>query len=519
MIQQKPATGTTEKKPISKYLPTMFETQIPWWPFVLAGILLSILLGAASSLGNILPPSYVIAGVAGVLVTIIILQRPEIGAYILIVSVYANISDILTDRFLPSINRPLIAITLGSVIINYLLKSGRYTRFPTPGKLEWTLIAFYFAIITSVIATPYKDNAFAIILDITKDILVGVSIYITLNTEEHLKKGFQVLIVTIAVLSAMGVFKVLTGSDITFFDMARYSEFGQVSFGELRYGGPIAEPNLWGQVLVSSLPFAVYFLKQERSGVRKAQYMIAFVLILLALIYTGSRGAIVALVVITPLLAFDMKIKPVNILLGALLFISLLSILPDSYSRRFQTLNIFLNRDDETALNQDESFVQREAVMVAGIEMFKANPVFGVGFGNFGVRYWEYATNLGLESSATDIDYEPDSRYAHSLYVEILSETGLLGFLTFLLFFITLYAEIYGVRRKFDAYEIRTDWSSWASALAMSVTTFLISGLFLHGIFFRYIWVLIGLCMAAVSIANGAPLIKMTDFLNGARKK
>ncbi|NOH02967.1 MAG: hypothetical protein HND47_13910 [Chloroflexi bacterium] len=500
-------------------MPTFFETKIPWWPFVLAGIVLAALLGVASSMGNVLPPAYVIAGVAGVIALVVIMQRPEFGAYILIISVYTNISDILTDRFLPSINRPLIALTLGSVIINYLLKSGRYTRFPTPAKLEWALIAFYFAIITSVIATPYKENAFVVILDITKDILVGISIYITLNTEEKLKRGFLVLIVTITALSAMGVFKVVTGSEATFFDMARYSEFGQVSFGELRYGGPIAEPNLWGQVLVSSLPFAVYFLKQERSGIRKAQYLIALSVILLALIYTGSRGAIVALTVITPLLAIDMRIKPINIILGALLFISLLLILPDSYSRRFQTLNVFFNRNDENALEQDESFVQREAVMLAGIEMFRANPVFGVGFGNFGLRYWDYATNLGLESDATDVDYEPDSRYAHSLYVEIISETGLLGFLTFLLFFVTLYLEMYRIRRRFDAYEIRTDWSSWASALAMSVTTFLISGIFLHGIFFRYIWVLIGLCMAAISIASSTQTVKTANSLNGARNK
>jgi hypothetical protein len=37
-------------------------------------------------------------------------------------------------------------------------------------------------------------------------------------------------------------------------------------------------------------------------------------------------------------------------------------------------------------------------------------------------------------------------------------------------------------------------------ALIFSFITFLISGLFLHGLLFRYIWVLIGFALSAVAI-------------------
>lgn len=510
---------SSEKKPVSKYLPTFFEPTIPWWPFVVAGVILAALLGAASSLGDVLPVSYVIAGIAGIFVMIIIIQKPEIGAYILIISVFTSLSDILSEHDMPSFNRPLIAITIASVLINYILKTGRYNRFPTPSRLEWTLIAFYFAIIISIIMSPDKSRAFDVVWDITKDILVGVCIYITLTTEQQLRKGILVLIVTVTILAAMGVFKVTTGSEETFFYMARYSAFGQVSNGELRYGGPIEEPNMWGQVLVSSLPFVLYYLRQKHSNAKRVVIVIAMLTILLAMIYTGSRGAIVALAAIAPLLAIEMKVKPAAIVISLLLFIGLLSVLPASYSQRLQTLNVFFTPNDDSAIRQDESFVQRQAVMLTGLAMFRENPIFGVGFGNYGVRYWEYATDLGLESNATDIDYAPNSRYAHSLYVEILSETGLLGFLTFLFFFITLFIELFKIRKKFDTYSIQTDWPSWTSALAMSIATFLISGIFLHGIFFRYIWVLIGLSMAAISIADGTPVISKFKSLNGVSRK
>jgi len=502
MNDSKSSKNLTGKTLISKYLPNVYQTKIPWWPFIIAGIILSALLGAATSLGDVLPTSYVIAGIAGIFVAIIVLQNPEIGTYILIISVFTNISDILNDRGYPSINRPLIALTIGSVIINYVLKTGRYNQFPKFTRLEWTLVVFYIAIIISVVTSSNKGNAFDVILDITKDILVGVSIYITLNTEERWKKGVTVLIITLTILAAMGVFKTATGSDITFFDMARNSAFGQISHGELRYGGPIEEPNLWGQVLVSSLPFVLYQLKLETRSTRKILIVFSIFTILLAMIYTSSRGAIVALVAIVPFIAIDMKIKPTNLLIGFLLFISLLAVLPASYSQRFQSLNVFFKPKDTAAQNQDESIVGRKAVMLTGLAMFKENPIFGVGFGNYGLHYWEFATDLGLEANAINVDYGPKSRYAHSLYIEILSETGLIGFLTFLLFFSTLFMEMFKIRKVYNMYAIQTGWSSWATALAMSVLTFLISGIFLHGIFFRYIWILIGLAMAISSISN-----------------
>lgn len=516
MNEGKSEKAINEKGLISRYLPGVHETNIPWWPFIVAGIILSAVLGAATSLGDILPSSYVIAGIGGIFVTIIILQKPELGAYILIISVFTSLSDILTDRGLPSINRPLIALTIGSVLINYILKTGRYNQFPTLTKIEWSLIIFYIALIISIFVSPDKSNAFNVIMDITKDILVGVSIYITLNTEDHWKTGIWVLIITIAVLAAMGVFKTATGSEITFFDMARNSAFGQISYGELRYGGPIAEPNLWGQVLVSSLPFLLYHIKLEKRATRKMYIGLALVTILLAMIYTGSRGAIVAFAAIIPLLAIDMKIKPLNLLIGFVLFLSLLSILPDSYSQRFQSLNVFFQPKNEEAI-QDESIIGRQAVMKAGIAMFMNNPVLGVGFGNFGLRYWDYATELGLESNALQIDYGPNSRFPHSLYVEIISETGLVGLLTFMLFFFTMFSEMFRIRKTFNAYAIQTDWQDWITALSMSILTFLISGMFLHGIFFRYIWILIGLAMAASSISDSTQMTQQFEVKNGDR--
>lgn len=514
--QFKSGSTTDKNAQISQYLPGFYGKNIPWWPFVVISIAVAVIIGISINFNLGFSPTYIPAGIIALFVVILILQKPEIGAYILIVSVFTNISDILTDRGFPGINRPLIALTVGSVLINYFLKTGKYTRFPKLSRSEWSLMGYYLAIIVSIIVLPDKSNAFDTIIDITKDILVGISVYITLNTQERWKSGASTLLITVAILAAIGVFKTMTGIEETFFDLARNSLFGQVGeANELRYGGPIGEPNLWGQVLVSTLPFIIYTIRFRHSF--KKILLLAFggVLILLAMIYTSSRGAMVALLLITPFIAMDMKVKPASFLAGTLLFFALISILPENYANRFSTLNIF---SDQDALTQDEAVSGRQTAMRIGLEMFRDNPVLGVGFGKFRENYWKYAEKLGLESNATNIDFTQDAQYAHSLYIEVVSETGLVGLLAFSVFLGTLLVNLYKIRKRINDAVIYKEWSFWVTALIMSISTFLVSGLFLHGVFFRFIWVLIGLAMAAISLSENIRPAPLHNQKNKKRK-
>jgi putative inorganic carbon (HCO3(-)) transporter len=63
----------------------------------------------------------------------------------------------------------------------------------------------------------------------------------------------------------------------------------------------------------------------------------------------------------------------------------------------------------------------RLALWNAAAQMFVQHPVLGIGFGNYRLHFQEYIPG---------IDYALD---AHSLYLQFLSETGIAGFLSFLL--------------------------------------------------------------------------------------
>lgn len=78
------------------------------------------------------------------------------------------------------------------------------------------------------------------------------------------------------------------------------------------------------------------------------------------------------------------------------------------------------------------------------LPMFSENPLTGIGFGNYAVKYLEYQSkffsnpeNLCLAHKAVNL------KQAHNEYLQILCETGLLGFFIFLLLIFFIVWAIY----------------------------------------------------------------------------
>lgn len=495
-----PPQKLQEKSDLSRYLPEVYMRKISWVPFILTALLASVIGGIGISFGSMEIKVFAFAAIIGIIVVMAIYQKPELGAYLLTIMVFTNASDLLTDEGLPGVNKPLVAVIFVSILANYLLRTGKFSKLPEMTRVEWSLLGFYLAIVLSTFVAPDKGDAFDIIVDVTKDILIGIILFITLNTREKWETCLRLFLTVMTVVAGLGVLKMALGLDQTFLGLAQLSNFGQVDdSGMLRYGGPIGEANMWGQALAATFPIAVYRLKYEKKNSRKFLMAIASLLILLAVIYTNSRGAFVALGIVIPLILLQMKVKPLYIMMAGLALVSLFAVLPENYSQRLMSLNVFFAPQNEYAIQQDDSLVGRSNQIRAGLAMFQNNPLLGVGFGNFSANYWDYANQLGLVNVGMRASSQI-ARHPHSLYVEILSETGIIGFITFSIFFYYLFSYMINARKKYEAHITDSDWASWMTALTFALITFLISGLFLHGLLFRYIWLLIGYILSALAI-------------------
>lgn len=509
----KPAHVTANPMVNTGFLQNGLSADRMWSVLLVSGVLLSILISIYIAYGEFKYNILLIGGILGIFLTLVIFLKPELAVYLLIITTVTNLSDLFTESGLPSINQPVVALALLCILANQLLKTGRVNLILKITPVEWAL-ALYFVIVTaSVFVANDRSTATEIIIVFTKNIVILYCIIIALNTPEKWKRGIWLTIIFAAILSSMGAFQLLTGNtDFTFFGLAKASILGQFTDeGVLRYGGPIGDSNVWAQILVSVVPLGVYRVLREKSPAVKVFSLVAVLLILSAVFYTYSRGAFFATALILAFIAWERRIELTKALFILGIGLTILAFLPQAYLSRLGTLVDILSPPSEYSVSEDESFLGRLSVMKVGFEMFSTHPFLGIGVGNYPGEYWSYAPKVGVEANVITTDQATISRQPHNLFIEVLAETGIFGIMSFLGFIFILFRTLGKTRKEFIETEPSDDWSAWISSINFAVLSYLISGLFLHGVFFRYFWLFIALAMAAIHLPKiKTPVAKST---------
>jgi O-antigen ligase len=136
-----------------------------------------------------------------------------------------------------------------------------------------------------------------------------------------------------------------------------------------------------------------------------------------------------------------------------------------------------------------------------GWEMFLANPVFGVGQGNFPWEFGNYEGERTFEGRSFS------GRAAHSLYYTLLPELGLVGVLLFLGMNYHIYRDLALVRRLYKnkgrppQSENARYFFFMSCALEASLVGFLASGYFISVLYYPSFWTLMGFAVALRKLA------------------
>jgi|KBSSwiStaDraftv2_1062776.scaffolds.fasta_scaffold08222_7 O-antigen ligase len=253
-------------------------------------------------------------------------------------------------------------------------------------------------------------------------------------------------------------------------------------------GGFLADENDVGLAMNMALPFAAYLcFLPDISRLRRWFYILASVTILFAIVYSKSRGALVGLVAVSTIMWLLSKKKVKNLAIAvsvALLFGGIVvSLLPAGYFERMQTAS-----DPNNSTR-----VERIYSWQIGWEMFKHNPVFGVGPGNYPYRVVEYQDLVRRPSGRPPIP----GRVAHSLYFTLFPELGLVGTLIFAYLsvgIVTRMRAIYKIPRKRVAIADQTprDYQLIAKAIVVSLFAYLSAGAFITVNYYPCYWLLLG---------------------------
>lgn len=429
----------------------------------------------------------VAGGLAGAALGIVIFLRPWIGTYVLAVTILTNISSVLTDQGLPGINKPLVALTFVSVMAAHFLRRRRPLRLK---PVEWLMLGLGGVWFASYFVADDPYTTIEEITEIVKSFIILLVVVYSIDTEASWKRVIWLVIFSTAFLAMLGAYQVITGNfDQTFMGVAMVTP----DVTQMRLAGSIGDPNFYGQVLAAVLPLALYRILNERSFWLKLAATAATFLIVFAILNTYSRGAFLAMVVTLILIAIERRIRLSLVVMIAMATVIMMQFLPEGYNQRIETLSIFTSED--TTVHADQSFQGRSSEMMSGLQMFTEHPLLGVGAGNYEANYQEYASRFGLE-------YRTEDRQAHSLFVEVAAETGLLGLMALGGLFVSLLFGFIWARRISKRIDKYSDWPVWITSLQMSLTSYLITSIFLHGDFIRYLLFLVALGAAAIHISD-----------------
>ena len=439
---------------------------------------------------------YGLIGLLGIALVMTIIIKPSFGAYILILAIFINISDNLTKRGYPGVIKPLVLVVALAIIVHYLYAE----QLPGGGSktrhFEMFLFLYLFAISASFLVASNKDRAAADIFDLVKDIGILYCILFALRQFASWKLAVWVIILSTTFLCLLGVYQMITGNyDQTFMGLASVQM--EKVFGSSRtprLSGPINAPNLWGQVLVAVIPLVVYRIFHERRTLVKFLCVAIFGLLLASIFNTYSRGAYVGLAVIIMLIMLEKRLNAFVVLGGLGLVGVLIVVLPSNYIERFQSLTL-LSPTSEFGIYQDNSLRGRGSEILTGLRMFYEHPLLGVGAGNYRNNYQQYTQLIGLE-------FRTEERDPHSLYVQLLAETGILGTIAFLGIAISLLGGLAKSIRAIEHLPYGQSWLPWIISLRLTIIAYLVTSLFLHGAYIRYFWILVALAIAVIRLTD-----------------
>jgi O-antigen ligase len=259
-----------------------------------------------------------------------------------------------------------------------------------------------------------------------------------------------------------------------------------------RVAGPINAPNLWAQVLVAVSTLVVFRIFYEKQPIVKLAAVVMLGIMLYIVLNTYSRGAylVIAIDAVLLLFMFRKRFNPMILLAGAMIVIFTIPFLPTTYRERFTSLFIVTSQN---GIYQDTSLRGRSSEMLTGLAMFAEHPILGVGAGNYPTNYQRYAQLIGIE-------FRTEARDPHSLYVQLLAETGILGTITFLGIVFFLFDALNKACAAIEKSPRLADWLPWISSYRFAILSYLLTSIFLHNAYIRYLWILIAMALTGIQI-------------------
>jgi O-antigen ligase len=399
---------------------------------------------------------------AGIVGAITILINPFIGLLATVALIPQALIPATANSFLGTFTmitpiKIIGALTFITALLKQLTQNKNWDQFKQPifKYYIWFLVYIFFSGFTQ--PSSFTRENFTTFISM---LFLGFSIIALVDSPKRLK-----ILLWIAMLS------------IGFIGASSLLNYSTLQNSFTRMQGSAYGPNYFAIGILPFIGISFYTIKSSRKKIHKLSAFILLIILISSLVITVSRGGLLGLtgMAFFGFLKSKRKAQSLLILFLGILILSLT--MPNQVWERFHKTQI---KDIEIQDGTTRSTERRLLLAKAGWGIFLDNPILGIGVGNY---YWEC------------MKYQPvHPGRAHTMYLEIMAELGIIGIL---LFFLILQATFKTLK---NIYKTPNELSGYAMGLSIGLIGFLTAALFLHAQQDKNLWLLIFLTAALDNI-------------------
>lgn len=440
-------------------------------------------------------PLFVLVALAGLIGFVVTLASVEFGLLFLVFITYSRFSDVAVHYYnAPSVAKSFIVLLVVAIFIRWAVANDR------PRGLLWpTVMVFAYGLIgfTSLYYAPNKEAVIYSLSNYVKDALIALVVVALLKKPQQFRQVIYTLLFVGIFISSFSIHQYVTKNFAS-----EYGGFAQAEFmnivgetNDYRLSGPVGDPNFFAQVMVVLVLIGVERFMHDKSLLAKLLAGACAVMSAFTVIFTFSRGAVLALGVSLILFFFIYRLKPMQLIVILSLGILVILFAPPTFVERvFSIRDILPSANGQIDLTADRAIQGRASESLTAWSMLMQHPFTGVGLNNFTTLYQEYAKSLGLAPSA-------QARAPHNLYLEVAAETGVLGLIVFLLMVGLAFRSIIVARKAFQQAGM-IDYAHMVTGFGLGFGGYMLAALFAHAAYPRYFYLLLGIAYALPRIIN-----------------
>lgn len=419
-----------------------------------------------------------------------IFKDPKLGLVLLVVALPFERVPSFEALFLGGVTVRLSQV-IGLILILSFIWQIIQKKIKVKLSIDCILLFLYLLVaLASIFVAGDQQRAVMVWLFTSFVVVISLITSYLIDKTEDIRKVEKVLYIITLLVTLFGLFQ-FVGSTFGLSDSwallrSTYGETTKKLLGFPRVQAFALEPLYYANFLL--IPFCIFLAKSFRKMEKK--YLLILFLITINFILTFSRGIyfsamISVLVTIILSLKFSNYKKVVKnlfiITLGILLGVGMLVF--SSYYRNNNFSQIEKAKQHAVDINENSiSVAERKDTWDNAIEAFRQNPILGVGLGNFGP--WE-------------VDFPEETprggwNIVNSEPLEILAETGILGFLSLLAALFYIFIQAIGFLNSSNDETFKV----WMVGLLAAFIGTTVQYQTFSTLYIMHVWVLIGLMMA-----------------------